>query len=197
MKQTSKRLTSIIVALVCIVAALIVLFDLVQPEYGNVVSLKSQLAGEQSLLATEQAAVSNVNQSLKNYANESQAAQSVALAVPNNEDPAGALAQIYGLAQANGIAIQSITVSQPSLPQQSSTSSVANLPLASVSFQINAAGSYEAFQNFISGLQTNVRIFDVKTLSITAAPSVAGSKSGTSQDNFNYNLTVVGYYQAQ
>ena len=41
-------------------------------------------------------------------------------------------------------------------------------PTGTVSFQISGSGSYESIKNFLMGLETNIRIFDVNSISLSA-----------------------------
>lgn len=212
MKQSSKRMASIGVALVLVIVALVVFFNMIQPEYGNVQSIKAQVMGEAALLDRVSHSVDQVKQLVGNYQSQSAGASSVALAMPTGADLAGAIEQIYGIAQANGIGIQSIGVSAPTLEARTaaggagastaggSASSSAPLvrPIGTISLQISAVGSYENLKNFLSGLETNVRIFDVKGITLSPQTGLAGSRSAFSgQDSFTYNITVATYYQTQ
>jgi Tfp pilus assembly protein PilO len=206
MKQSAKRLTSVFFAFIFLLAAIVLFFDLVQPEYASEKSLQGKVIGEQSYLTSQTAFVKQVQTTLNNYQNSASSSASVALALPSGEDVAGALAQIQGIAANTGIAITNISASQPQLqvptaPQggssASSTSSVK--PIGSFTFTISATGSYEGFKNFIQELESNIRIFDVQTLSLQAVnpPSASGAKTAASRDMFNYSLTVATYYQPQ
>jgi len=199
MKQTSKRLASILIAIFFVIVAIIVLFDWIEPEYANMMTIKAQLLGEQAFLSSEQQAATQVKNLVSSYQTQSQSpvASTIALAIPPNQDLAGALAQIYGLAEANGLTVSGIGISAPSLQDVQGASSTATIqPIKTISFQISAAGSYEALKNFLSGLETNVRIFDLKSFSMTGAASSGGkSSSASSQDFFNYSFSVVTYYQ--
>lgn len=182
---------SIGLSLAFIVVALVFFFDFIQPEYGNLEVLKGQLSGEQSFLQTETQAVAQAQTLISEYKNQSQAEQNAALAMPTGEDLAGALAQVYGLAANEGIVVQSVGITAPALQVEGGASSTnITKPLGTISFQIQASGSYEALQSFLSGLQTNIRIFDVEGLSL------ASSQSGKIPDAFTYTIAVTTYYQA-
>jgi hypothetical protein len=122
----------------------------------------------------------------------------ISLALPDTPDVPGALAQLYGLAESNGVAVQTISVSVPAVQIDSGSeddaSSTALMPTGSVTFQIAGAGSYESLQNFLSGLETNVRLFDLKGINITSEGQVS-KNSTSSQDFFNYTISVAAYYQ--
>ena len=189
-------MASVILSLLFLIAALVVLFDLIQPEYANVMAAKSQAAGEQAFLDAETAAVAQAQSLVSAYQGQSQGQQSISLALPPSEDQAGALAQIYGIAQNSALVIQNVVISPPTIQMQPSSvtdsgNSAKQLvkPPGAVSFQIATTGSYESLKNFISQLETNARLFDLKGISIAQA---SGS---TTKDFFNYNITVVSYYQ--
>lgn len=193
MKQTSKRLISIIGSLVLVIVALIAFFQIIQPEYSSVAQLKGKVAAENDMLQTETQLVASVQTIINQYQQQAGSAQTVVMALPNGEDISGALAQVYGLAQNNGIALQNLQISPPSL-QLSATASggdtttgLATEPLGTFSLQAGGTGSYQNFVNFLMGLETNVRIFDVTAVSIAPA-STAGL--------LNFSLTISTYYQS-
>jgi Tfp pilus assembly protein PilO len=194
MKQSSKRLVSILGSLVLVVGALIAFFDLIGPEYGAIAQVKGKIAGENQILTTETQLVANVQSVLAQYQQDAANSNMVDMALPNSENVAGALAQIYGLAQNNGMAIQGISISAPTIQLAATpaggdgtASPNATNPIGSFSFQVTAIGTYQSFTNFLSGLETNVRLFDAKTVSI--APLTGGNV-------MNYTLQVDTYFQS-
>lgn len=188
---------SILVALGCVVAALLMFFDLVQPAYSSVFALKAQVAGEQAFLVSETQAVQQAQQIISQYQNEGQGVTNLGLALPSGQDIAGALAQVYGLAANNGILIQSVSVGTPTLESGTAPGTLV-APLGTYSLQLAAQGSYESMQNFITGLETNIRIFDLQNFSISRgsqATAGTGKASDVTPDYFTYNITVATYYQ--
>jgi hypothetical protein len=206
MKQNSKRLTSILLALGFVVVALIVLFDLIEPTYGTMMATKGEIVAGQTFLDNEKAGVAKAQQLIGQYQNQAQGAASTMLALPTGPDSAGAVAQLYGLAQANNITIQTIGISPPTLQQvQAATTAGTSAktqivkPLGHITFQITGAGSYESLKNFLVGVETNIRIFDVQGVSIVPAQqTVAVGKNivPTTPDLFTYNIKINTYYQA-
>jgi len=202
MKQTTKKLVSMLVALAFLIAAFVFYFDFVSPAYSDMQTLKGKEVGEQDLLSQESKTIQQVQKLITSYQNESQAQNAVALSLPSGQDISGALTQIYGIAAANNISLQNMSISLSSvLPNVGSSTITANTlspslmkPLGSVSFMMAASGSYEDFKAFLSEIETNVRIFDIKNLSVQPASQ---SGSNNTQDAFSYNLTITAYYQVQ
>ncbi len=193
---------SVFVAFIFIVAAFVCFFDLVQPTYSDVQTLRGKQLGEQNYLTSQTALVKQVQTTLNTYQNEAQGAANVSLAMPSGEDIAGALAQIQGIATNNNINITGVTVTAPEIQVKktgtsSSTSPIK--PLGSFAFKLTGSGSYESLKNFLSEIETNVRIFDVETFSLQpmTVAAVPGSKTAPTRDAFNYSITVDTYYQTQ
>jgi Tfp pilus assembly protein PilO len=205
MKQSSKRLFSILIALVFVVVALLALFDFIEPAYGEFEMMKGQLVSDQAFLSQEQGIVTQAQNLLSAYENDTSAENSLALAMPSGPDTSGALAQVYGLATANNLVVQNITVSPPSVQSQAYNSgstpsaplTLAQVvkPIGSVALQFSAVGSYENLQNFLVGLEDNIRIFDVTSFSLQ--PGTAGVKGLSGADEFTSNITATTYYQLQ
>jgi Tfp pilus assembly protein PilO len=204
MKQSSKRFTSMLLALLFVVAALVIFFDLIQPAYTDLKTKKGQQLSDESILSEEQHVVDQAKNLLAQYQNEAQQQETLALAMPSGPNAASALAQVYGIAQNNGVVLQNVaiaapTVQRPADPQASGNAgaslslSQVTKPVGTLSFQLTAAGSYESLKNFLAQLETNIRIFDLKAFSLQAGPT-AGAK-GAAQSLFTYNLTVETYYQ--
>jgi len=194
---------SVFIAFIFVVAAFICFFDLVQPVYSDVQVLRGKQLGEQKYLTSQTALVKQVQTTLNTYQNEAQGAANVNLAMPSGQDIAGALAQIQGIATNNNIDITGVTVTAPEIQVKrtgTSSSSTSPLkPLGSFAFKLTGSGSYESVKNFLSEIETNVRIFDVETFSLQpmAVAAASGSKTASSRDAFNYAITVDTYYQTQ
>lgn len=212
MKQESKRFSSIILAALLIVGALIVYFEFIVPAYTNLETVKGQEESEKTLYANETQIVGQVKGLLSTYQNDASSSQLVAMALPVGPDVSGALAQIYGIAANTGASVQGTAVSIQAIqspagvaPIDETSGTIADAaaagsvikPTGTVSIQITGSGSYEALNAFLQGLETNIRIFDVTALTIQPAATQVLAKGQTANpDMFNYTITVVTYYQA-
>lgn len=198
MKQSSKRFMSMLLSLAFIVGAFLVFFELIQPSYTDLSTLKGQRLSAEQFLANEQQIVAQVKKLVVQSQGDQTAAQNLALAMPSGPDVAGALAQVYGIAGNNGVAIKTIGVSPPRT--EIATASAAGMvlkPPGTFSLQLSADGSYEAIKNFLSQLETNIRVFDVTALTVqpVAAVAAAGKGPAPTPDAFDYTITVATYYQ--
>lgn len=191
MKQSAKRLFSSFLALLFVVAAFIIFFNMVQPAYQDVADLKGKDASLDSLLGEQQHVVSEIQKLVGVYESSQTVRDVVSVALPMQPDQATALSHLSWIAQANGLSAQSFVISIPTqvlteAARRQGTSLVQ--PVFPISFQMKMVGTYPDFKNFLSNLETNVRVFDVSALSIQPATGGKGNL-------FAYDLTAVAYYQ--
>lgn len=211
MKQETKRLTSIIIAALIIAGALVVYFEFIIPAYTSVELVKGQEESELTLYANETQIASKVKSLLATYQSDAATSQSVNDALPVGPDVSGALAQIYGIAansnlsvQGTGISVQAVQAVTPTAQAGATGSQLTNAaaagsivkPTGIVSFQITSSGSYEALKNFLQGLSTNIRLFEVTALAVQPAGIAATKTQAGNQDLFSYTITAVTHYQA-
>lgn len=202
MKQPTKRFLSLIAGVFFLVGSIVIYVQFIQPAYSDTQDVRAQMLSRQALLNSERSAIQQVQKLIKNYSSQGNLQQVISAAIPQSEDDAGALAQIYGLAQASGVAVQSISLSSLGNQQQVVYGPAAkkkqqtplSRPLGYMKVNISASGSYEGLKSLISMLAMNMRIFDVQSLDIQ--PVLAKTKGvATSSVSYQYNLTAQTYYQ--
>jgi len=196
MKQSSKRVTSMLVALLFMVGAFIIFFDLIQPTYADVQTLRGEVASAQATLDQEKQSVQQFQSLLAKYHSETNVQQSLALALPSGPDVSGALAQLYGIAANDGLAVQSVSISAPTAEVSGAADQGLNPP-GIFTMQISTTGSYENLKQFIADLETNIRIFDLTTFGLQSAATASPGSKASSVDSFSASFSVVTYYNAQ
>lgn len=197
MKQGTKRFVSMVLSLVLVVAAFVVFFDLIQPTYSDAQAVRAQEISQQQLVNSQKVAVQQAQSLIQEYQNQQNVQQQVSYVLPLSPDIAGALTQLNGLAAANGIQITAITVNAPSTNNTATAAALAQgsqqnqqmlvKPTASIDFELKFTGSYESFKSFLSELETNLRVFDVKSINLAPA--------GNQSDSYTFDITVTTYYQ--
>lgn len=191
MKQATKRFLSLILVFVFVVAAFFVYFNLIQPAYGGAQAVQAEQISKQDFVNTQKTVVTEVQGLISQSQSQSQLEQAIAYVLPQTPDPASVIAQMNGLAQANHLTLQSFSVSTPTL-QGAATGSGSSLvkPVGTMSFEVRLTGSYEDFKNFLANAETNIRVFDLKTLSLQP-----GGKP--TDDIYAYDMIFSAYYQSQ
>ena len=202
MKQNTKRLYSLIFAMLFVVLALVVYFDMLIPAYSDLQAAKGNQISEANLLANEKQVVGQIQGLLATYKSQASDEQAINAALPVGPNAASAISQLYGISAANDISLQGVALSEQ-LSAETTPTDVAGAaslgqitkPIGTLAFTFAAAGSYENFKNFLQALQNNMRFFDVEQIAFHAAQAPSGGK-GTSADFFSYSLTAQTYYQS-
>ena len=184
-----------VVGFALIAASFVVYFEFTRPAYFEIQSIKGEHLSKSLFLAEEQSAIKKVGDLISDYRARGEMQQVVSLAFPLNEDPSGALAELYGMAKISGLNLQSVAVSSASVGTRgigAGAGSAFNLqkPIGTIVFNVRISGSYGAFKEFLSLLETNIKTFDIGSVEI-------GQIGGKNNDNFTYGLMVKTYYQTQ
>jgi len=187
MKQGVKRLLSMALALVAIVASFVIFFNGIQPQYAALVEGQSKLASLERLAEDRQTAVTKVQDLISDYSgdNASQLKSSISLALPLGVDMSSALVQLVGLVNLSGLQLQ--TLSPEVKPAQVADRGQVIRPVGTVAYGLSVQGSYVNFKNFLEKLETNVMIFNVESISIKPV------RQGV--DLLNINMVISSYYQ--
>lgn len=191
MKPSTKRLLSLVVALLMVFAALVVYFNYTTTEYGVADQIRSDVAARQNLIGSQKDAINQVNKLIQDYTGTAQLREVVSLALPTAMDQSGVFYQVSSMATINKLFVQSFTISAPTTQNANSGASSTAIirPISSITFQFRVIGAYADFKNFLSNLETNIRVFDVRSISIN--PLTVKQ----TQDFFGFDVTVVTYYQ--
>lgn len=203
MKSATKRLFSLVFSLFLLIGAVVVYFQFVREEYDKLQETKREALAREAVVNGQKTAIKEVRALIDAYQGEAQLQDQVSLALPHTPDAASALVQLYGLAQNNRLIPQSFSISAAAAQTVTgidaagdagrvSSSSPATLvrPLGSLIFQVRFVGTYDDLKAFLKYLETNLRVFDVRTLTI--------QPSGKPQDAlYAYDMTVAAYYQPE
>lgn len=204
-----------ILGLLLVLSSLLVYFELIQPAFDAAQQTKAQKNSLQTFLDGERVVVQRVQKLMNSYEGQLEIQRVVSDVLPADKDVAGALAQLYGLAQNNGLSALSFGISvAPTAQKKNVAAADTGVPgasnfetslqkgFSSISFELQLDGSYENLKNFLSALETNIRIFDVQRIEVRAATSAGtGVSTGKSvsvsapASLFGYNIVVKTYYQ--
>ena len=194
MRPSSKRLTSIGLALIIFIVAFVFYSALIKKEFTSIQQLRGEVGAKTQLLVEQQNAVSQIRSLLQQYEGVAQLQQTISLSLPQEEDLASVVAQFNAIANNSGVSIESINVSVAPIQATAASSLVYGYGVSK--FDLRVIGSYEAFKSFIQSLETNVRLMDVKSIKL-GSMSTAGTGQKTQQNIFNYDLSVETYYQTK
>jgi Tfp pilus assembly protein PilO len=172
MKQSSKRLVSAAMGLVFIIGAFVIFFNFIQPAYGEVGRLRSEEHQLQELATQQRQVTEQIQKLLASYESEESARRGLSLALPTTPNIADAVGQLNGLITTNGLVAQTFSLGSDAEPARSPgrltkpTSTLATKPIRAVLIKLRAAGAYDDAKKFLEHVETNIRIMDVKELTI-------------------------------
>jgi len=190
MKNSVKRVISLLLSVLLLLAALMIYGSFILPEYEEAGGLRAKLKAQRQLFQEKQQAIAKVESLIKQYQGAGRLQDTIGLSLPMREDLAAVFNQLSAIAGFNGVALQVFNVQPLTIKPPRERAVVRGV--ASLRLTLRASGSYPAFQGFLRGLETNIRVMDVAALKIEPF-DLAQGKSGS----LVYNLVVDTYYQSK
>jgi len=193
MQQGSKRLFSMVVTLLCVLAAFVIFFQFVRPAYLEAQEVRAQVIARENLLEAQSEAVAQVKQLIEQYRSDTAVQETVSQVIPGKPEVGSALYQLSAIGSQYGIQFQSTSAQTPQLSiaanAKAASSTVGSVqPLGVATFQVRFVARYEDLKAFLEKVEGNVRLMDVTAISITQTPSAGGLLS--------VDMSVATYYQA-
>jgi Tfp pilus assembly protein PilO len=192
MRQSSKRIASSLAALGCLVVALVVYFSFVVPLYHEIKAKRVDQASRVAQVENQKAIVAEVKKLIATYQAGGDLQTLVSSALPLDPNLSEALTQIYGIAQANNVNPRAFAITPDPVVQSTTRNAVRQQVLVkeigSTSIRLDMTGTYQDIKNFLKNVETNIRIFDVK--SMTLQPALKPN-----QNSYTATVVIVAYYQ--
>lgn len=184
----TSRTISILISTLLILVSFIGYSSFVVPVLERAKALRGEMKVKAEFYAEQRAAIERVRALFSQFEENAVLQETLKSILPVGDAKAAILLeQIRGLAKLNGLALQNISMSERTIK-----SSPLGIPLAGgigvVSMNFAASGNYSALKNFLSALETNVRIMDVSSLGLEPVGNL---------DLLNINFAVDVYYQAK
>ncbi|OGM91043.1 hypothetical protein A3A20_00405 [Candidatus Wolfebacteria bacterium RIFCSPLOWO2_01_FULL_45_19] len=187
-KPSSKRFVSILLSMFFILAAIVGYSLFVVPALQEAKLLRGEMDAKEQFYDDQRLAIERIKAWLSQFEENAQLQEAMNSILPVGDSRQSLLvAQVSGLAALNGLVLDNLSMRVGPIEPPSF-----EIPLAAgmgkVTLEFSAAGSYEALKNFLSALETNIRIMDVASLD---AEAIAG------QNLFRLDFAVDVYYQAK
>ena len=185
MRTSTKRILSITVAAVFLIATLVVYLNFIRPEVEEISELRALVASKGNLLENQEQAVTDVQDLITQFKNIATLQETAGLAMPGNPETIGALRQIEAIARTSGATLTSLGFKVIAPRSSAAESFIKKLGIVEVN--MSAEGNYEALKQFLQFLETSVRVANIKEFTFRPA----GPQGGTDK------LVVSGemYYQ--
>lgn len=185
MKASTKRMLSILSAILFLIGAIFVYSSLIKPAYDGILNLRAK---ESSLSQTFNS-YNSLNKKFQNlfaeYQNLSDLGNQLSMILPLKFDTAYVSGQISGLATKNNLTLQTLNIKQLAI-KPSEIKFAKGLGVLKIDAKI--IGSYEKIKNFLNELENNIMIADITDFKIE-------NQSG-GQD-LMFTISINAYYQTE
>ncbi len=195
------RLKTIIIAL-CLLLSIFISWQFIWPAYNNFQAKQSMADVKQQEYNKLNDLVNKLNELTKDYKTKADSVDKLEQIAPPGKDVPELLNQFESLSAQSGMILHSIdftegaggqaqakptassdqTAASP-IPEQSQAESN---PIRELNIGIRVSGSYEAFKNFLTNIEKNLRLVDIQNIGFSAS----------SQQNVLYDFSLSGktYY---
>lgn len=185
MKSSTKRMLSILSAISFLIGAVFIYSYLIKPAYDEILNLRTK----KLILFQTFNNYASLNKKFKNlfaeYQNLGDLNKKLAMILPSKFDAAYVSGQISGLAEQNGLILQTLNIKQIAIKP-------AEIKLAKglgvLKIDAKLVGSYENFKAFLNGIETNIMISDITDFRI---------ESQINAQNLIFTVSINSYYQAE
>jgi Tfp pilus assembly protein PilO len=201
MRASTKRILSAMLSLLFIFSAFVIVAMLIKPAYEETQKLKADALSRENALNNQKVLVDQFKKLLSQYDSQEKVQENLSLILPQNPAIGEALTQINGLLDLNNLNVLSFNINRPLLQSYSSsninsTNTQVIKPLGTIDINFKVVGNYSDFKNFLNQLETNIRIFNIKTLNISPVIIVSGDKNQSQNKTLSYDISITTYYQA-
>ncbi|HEV3244874.1 MAG TPA: type 4a pilus biogenesis protein PilO [Candidatus Paceibacterota bacterium] len=185
-------MTRNIFTVLLLIGAVAIFFFYTSPSYDGLQALSAQNAQYNAALdkATQ---LQQLKQTLlSRYSSfDPNALSRLSTMLPDQVDNIRLILDLDNLAGRYGMALQNVDISSPDTQSGSVVNSIetAATPYDSLTIQFSTHGTYSQFTQFLSALESSLRLVDV--VSITVAPSGTGGAGGAI---YTYSMTVQTYW---
>ena len=182
-------------AFVMILAAIIIYVNFTVAAYTSLDERRAELNALDELYSRKEKAIADVQNVLKNYDSDQKLKglqDVISSSLPNAPQQSEILNQIRAIAGVNQLALTDLSLNISSVQSVTAKATSTQLikPVAAISVQFKVIGYYADIKNFISSLENNLRVMDVRSISIDPLGK-------PDQDYYRADLTVITYYQSK
>lgn len=184
-----------LLAFVMMLAAIIIYTNFTVSAYTSLDERRAELNSLDELYSRKEKAITDVQNVLKDYDSDQKLKglqEVISSSLPNDPQQSEILNQIRAIAGVNQLALTDLSLNVSSVQGIASKATSTQLikPVAAISVQFKVIGFYADIKNFISSLENNLRVMDIRSISIDPLGK-------PDQDYYRADLTVITYYQSK
>lgn len=184
MKQPFILISGIIAAIIAVVVFFVI------PLYEDINLMKAHIGEKKDVVFKLKKLVEKIERWQIVLAEEKDNIDRIDLSLPQNKDLSNLIVSLENLGSASGISLQSVDVKSASKRRSLRSGDGAQKGFNSIDLVLELNGSYPAFKVFLSKLESNIRIFDVKSISFGAIEDESNISG-----EFNFSISGTAYYK--
>lgn len=192
MKPSTKRILSIAFAGLFFIAALVVYGNLIRPKMTEVNEKRALAFSKETFLRNQQSSVAQIQNLIGQMQGTEKARTSIGLAMPEGTNVTQALSQLNAIARDKQVEFLNFSVGQGNIRPKPSSGLLLRR-VAEMDMGISVLGFYDNVKSFLEGVETNVRVSNVKKFSFAPLPKQGSGSTGGGLYSLGINLKM--YYQ--
>jgi Tfp pilus assembly protein PilO len=190
----------IIIATVAFISAGAIFFLYTQPAYDAVQASQAQIAQYNQALdkATE---LQTLKQSLLSKYNsfDTNSLDRLQTLLPDQVNNIGLILDLDSIASRYGLAMQNVDITGGSTATPSNQTAVgaigsSNQAYDSLTLTFSTQGTYDSFMQFLTDLETSLRIVDLVSITVAPAATANGASSTGTEPLYSYGITLRTYW---
>jgi len=196
MRASTKRMLSFLIAFLLLLGAIMVYAILITPSYEEIQRKRGAIVSGTAVFEEQKRVIGRIRELLDRYTGNSSLQDTLSLSLPDEPFISQIVGNAYGLAAVNKMFLTSAESDiLPFVAAQAGQTTIKNL--GTVKLNIGLEGNYADFKKFLSQIETNVRIMDIKEINVNTASGDKGSidKGNIEPSYYSYDLSLDAYYQ--
>lgn len=171
MRASTKRFYSILASIGFIVGSVYVYGSYIRPTFAQIQQLRGERLAELSALNDLRVTIEAVTGLLREYQGVVEVEETLSLSLPLSEEITTLLNHVQGLGGMNDVRIISMSFQYQPIDREDNRSILK--PVGSLRITAQIEGDYQSIKTFLEGIETNVRIIDIRSLRIGGGGVVA------------------------
>ena|SRR3989344_3402287 len=193
MKLSTKRTGSLLASVLFFILAFVIYINLVSPELDGLTALRGTLRFKTETLERQQTVNEQVKNLIAKFKSVKSLEETIALAIPPEEDIASLVNQVQAIAKSSGVSLSLIgfrITDATGAGRKATTTLSGVIGYGAIRTTLKVSGTYQAIKSFLRLLETNVRVMDVNSFAFR-------SLSGSGEGLYGVDITVSSYFQSK
>lgn len=185
------RTTALFAAFGFLILSVLCFVFLIQPSYGTIMELRIATVKVVGDIQQKEDAVAKIQALVSKYQNLSDIRELFSKSLPSSLDSAAITGEVNVIAQRNFLAVESITYEVVPIAPLPDPKRNSKFGYGGMKLKVVVAGPYANIKGFISGLESSMRIFDVKSILFESPDELLAV-----QNTMKAEVVFVTYYQS-